>query len=81
MPSAPTKLDLQFAAYLKKRRAGMSFADFSKETGLNGSTLFRIEQGEMSITLKKLNLVLVRLNTSLAEVFGDVAKKKFTRRD
>ena len=59
----------------------MSFADFSKETGLNASTLFRIEQGELSITLKRLTGVLIRLNTSLVEVFGDVTKKKFTRRD
>jgi transcriptional regulator with XRE-family HTH domain len=81
VPSAPSKLDQLFAAFLKKQRGDRTFAQFSKETGLNASTLFRIERGEQSITLGRLNAVMKRLNVSLEEVFGPAAKKRFSRRD
>jgi len=81
VPSAPTKLDLLLAAYLKKQRGEKSFAAFSKETGLNASTLFRMERGDQSITLGRLNDLLKKLNASLEDVFGETAKRKLTRRD
>ena len=48
----------------------MTFAQFSKKTKLTASTLFRLENGQQSITLKKLDVVLKRLECSVLDVFG-----------
>ena len=52
----------------------MTFAQFSKKIGLPPSTIFRIENGEQSITLGRLQLIMDRLKCSLADVFGDLGK-------
>ena len=48
----------------------MTFAAFSKKTGLPRSTLFRLENGEQSITLGRLNQIMDRLKCSLEDIFG-----------
>ena len=48
----------------------MSFAAFSRKTGLPPSTLFRLEQGEQSITLGRLHGLLKKLKVTLTDVFG-----------
>lgn len=48
----------------------MTFAQFSLKTGLPPSTLFRLENGEQSITLRRLDHVLHRLRSSISDVFG-----------
>ena len=64
-------LDKQLAAFLRKKRGEMSFAEFGKKTGLTKSTLFRLEQGEQSITLRRLHDILQRLKCSINDVFRD----------
>ena len=46
----------------------MTFAQFSKRAGLMASTLYRLENGQQSLTLKKLRSVLRLLKCSLADV-------------
>jgi transcriptional regulator with XRE-family HTH domain len=70
VPTAPTSLDKQLAAFLKKERGTMSFAEFSRKTGLPVSTLHRLENGDQSITLGRLDGVLKRLKVTLKDVFG-----------
>jgi len=63
-------LDRKLAAFLKKERGEMTFAAFSKKTGLPRSTLFRLEQCQQSITLGRLQQILDRLKCSIEDVFG-----------
>jgi hypothetical protein len=72
VPSAPTELDKKFAAFLKKQRGEMSYAAFSKKTGLTASSLFRLQNGEQSITLGRLHEVLKQLKFTLGDVFGEL---------
>jgi transcriptional regulator with XRE-family HTH domain len=65
----PTPLDKQVARFLRKHRGKMTFAQFSKKTGLMASTLFRLENAGQSITVKKLHHVLKRLKCSVRDVF------------
>ncbi len=48
----------------------MSYAAFSKKVGLTASSLFRLENGEQSISLGRLHEVLKKLKASLGDVFG-----------
>jgi len=50
----------------------MSYAAFSKKTGLTASSLFRLEQGQQSITLGRLHDVLKRLKLILADIFFEL---------
>ena len=52
----------------------MTFAQFSKKVGLPPSTIHRIENGEQSVTLGRLQSILDRLHCALADVFGDLHK-------
>lgn len=72
MPSAPTELDKQLAAFLKAQRGEMSFAQFSRKTGLPASTLFRLERCEQSITLGRLHGLMKRLKVTLNEIFDQL---------
>ena len=49
----------------------MSYAEFSRKTGLTSSSLFRLEQGQQSITLGRLHEVMKKLKVTLSEVFGE----------
>jgi transcriptional regulator with XRE-family HTH domain len=62
-------LDRQFAAFLRQQRGGMTYARFSRKTGLPPSTIFRLENGQQSITLSKLQGVLRRLKVRARDVF------------
>jgi len=66
----PSSLDKKLAKFLKEQRGEMTFAAFSKKTGLPRSTLFRLENGEQSITLGRLNQIMDRLKCSLEDIFG-----------
>jgi transcriptional regulator with XRE-family HTH domain len=70
VPTAPSSLDKQLTAFLKKQRGSMSFAEFSRKTGLPPSTLHRLENGNQSITLSRLDAVMKRLKVTLGDVFG-----------
>lgn len=70
MPSAPTELDKKLAAFLKEQRGEMSFAQFSRKTGLPASTLHRLENGEQSIPLGRLSALMKKLKVTLSDIFG-----------
>ena len=65
-----TTLDKKLALFLKKARGEMTYAQFSKKTGLPGSTLYRLENCRQSITLGRLDDVMTRLKVSFEDVFG-----------
>lgn len=69
MPSPPTDLDKEFAQFLKNQRGDMSYAEFARKTGLTASSLFRLENGEQSITLGRLHGLMKRLKVTLRDVF------------
>lgn len=70
MPSVPSELDKKFAAFLKRKRGEMSYAQFSKMTGLPASTLFRLEHCQQSITLVRLEPVMKKLKVNITDIFG-----------
>jgi transcriptional regulator with XRE-family HTH domain len=47
----------------------MSYAEFSKKTGLTASSLFRLENGQQSITLNRLHGLMKRLKVTMGEIF------------
>jgi transcriptional regulator with XRE-family HTH domain len=63
--------DRQLASFLKKKRNGLSYAQFSKRVGVSYTTLHRIERGEHHLTLSKLETILNRLKLRLKDVFPD----------
>lgn len=63
------KLEKQLAEFLKKERGAMSYVVFSKKVGLTPSTLFRLENGQQSITLGRLQQVMDRLKVRLGDIF------------
>ncbi len=62
-------LERQLAAFLRKKRAGLSYAKFSKQVGLSHTTLHRLERREHHLTLKKLETVIEKLNVRLKDIF------------
>lgn len=48
----------------------MTFAAFSKKTGLPASTIFRLEQCRQSITLGRLQGVMDKLKCDLSDIFS-----------
>jgi len=66
----PSALDKKLSAFLRKQRGDQTFAAFSRKLGLPRSTIFRLENGEQSITLGRLQQIMDRLKCSLADIFG-----------
>jgi transcriptional regulator with XRE-family HTH domain len=60
---------VQLAKYLRKARGEISFAQFSKKTGLSHMILYRIEKGEHHLTLNKLEGVMRKLKIRLSDIF------------
>lgn len=64
-----SRLDRQLALFLIRQRGAHTFVEFARATGIAASTLCRIENEEQSITLRKLDKLLVRLKKSVDDVF------------
>jgi transcriptional regulator with XRE-family HTH domain len=62
-------LDRQLAAFLRKKRGALSYAQFSKKTGVSHTTLHRLERGEHHLTLDKLETILDKLKLRLSDIF------------
>jgi transcriptional regulator with XRE-family HTH domain len=62
-------LDSHFAAFLRKKRGETTYVAFAKKLRISRSHLYRLEQGQQTITLKKLQEVLDRLKCGISEVF------------
>lgn len=65
----PSSLEKQLGEFLREKRGEMTFVQFSKKLGLPPSTLHRLENGEQSITLRRLQQVIKRLNVKLSDIF------------
>ena len=65
----PSALDKHLGTFLRKTRGDMTFAEFSRKTGLPPSTLHRLESAEQSITLGRLQQLMVRLRVRLADIY------------
>jgi len=64
-------LDKQFGRFLRQRRGGESYAVFARRLGVSASTLFRLETGEQSATLRKIGDILERLKARMRDVFPE----------
>ena len=70
LASGQKTLDQQLALFLKRARGDGSYAAFSRKTGLTPSTLFRLENCQQTITLRRLERVMKRLKITLVDVFA-----------
>ena len=68
----PSPLDKKLAKFIREQRGEMTFAQFSKKVGLPPSTIHRLENGEQSVTLGRLQQIMAKLKCTLADVFGDL---------
>ena len=62
-------LEKHFGRFLRQRRGAASYAVFARQLGISASTLYRLESGEQSVTLGKLEEILKRLKASVRDVF------------
>jgi transcriptional regulator with XRE-family HTH domain len=62
-------LEQQLGQFLRLRRGDMTYAQFARKLGLPQSTVYRLERGEQSITLRRLQQVLDRLKCDLSDIF------------
>jgi transcriptional regulator with XRE-family HTH domain len=65
-------LEKQLGSFLRKKRGDQTFAEFSRKLGISASTLHRLERGEQSITLGKLEDIMRRLKCRLFDIFKEV---------
>jgi len=70
----PETLDQKLARFLRLQRGTMTFAQFSRKLGVSGSTLHRIENGQQSATLERLQQFLRALRCDYEDVFGDPSR-------
>ena len=62
-------MEQQLADFLREKRGEETYAAFGRRTGLPPSTLFRLEQGQQSLTLGRLEQITKRLKVKLADIF------------
>jgi len=63
--------DAKLARFLRKERGEMTYEQFARKLGITKTTLFRIENGQQSITLRVLEQIVEKLKVDVADVFGD----------
>ena len=64
-------LDQRLALFLRQKRGDLPYAAFARKLGIGKSTLFRLGNGQQSVTLKGLQQILNRLKCSVKDVFPD----------
>jgi transcriptional regulator with XRE-family HTH domain len=64
------KLEQQLAKFLRAKRGELTYADFAKRLGVTASTLYRLENAEQSITLRKLQEIMDRLKCGISDIFS-----------
>ena len=62
-------LDRQLGLFLRKQRGDLTYARFARKLGIAASTLYRLERGEQSLTLGRLEQILKRLKCRLTDIF------------
>lgn len=63
------KLEKQLADFLRKERGELTYQQFARKLGITQSSLFRLEQCQQSITLRRLQQIMERLKCRLADIF------------
>jgi transcriptional regulator with XRE-family HTH domain len=63
------RLEQQLAEFLRKKRGKLTYQQFSRKLGLTQSSLFRLENGQQSITLRRLQQIMARMKCSLSDIF------------
>ncbi|TAL01510.1 MAG: XRE family transcriptional regulator [Verrucomicrobia bacterium] len=63
------RLHQQLAAFLRKKRGDLTYAQFARKTGLSDSTLHRLEMGEQNVTLKTIEQLCDRLKCGVSDIF------------
>ena len=66
---ARNSLEQQLGSFLRKRRGSLTFAQWSRKIGLPPSTLCRLEVGQQSITLRRLQQIMSRLKCGFDDIF------------
>jgi transcriptional regulator with XRE-family HTH domain len=61
----------ELARFIRAKRGKMTFAQFSRKTGLSASTLQRLEVGDQNITIDTLERLLGRLGKELGNLFHE----------
>ena len=63
-------LDKTLAVFLRKQRGETPYAAFAKKLGITPSSLFRLENGEQSATLRTVQQICERLGVTNHDIFG-----------
>lgn len=71
LPIVGKSLDKQFGRFLRKKRGHDSYAIFARTLGISASTLYRLETGEQSVTLGKMEDILTKLKAGVRDVFPE----------
>ena len=65
------RLNEQFGRFLRQKRGEATYAQFARRLGVSPSSLYRLENGEQSITLQRLEQILGRLKCQIRDVFPE----------
>jgi putative transcriptional regulator len=63
------RLDVQLGGFLRRKRGEITYAQFARKLGITPSSLFRLEHGQQSITLGRLEQITRRLKCRLSDIF------------
>jgi transcriptional regulator with XRE-family HTH domain len=64
-------LDKQLSNFLRRQRGEMTYAQFSRKVGLPPSTLFRLENCQQSLSLKRLDWIMGKLKVRMRDIFPE----------
>lgn len=67
----PESLDQKLARFLREQRGTQTFSQFARKLGVSESTLHRIENGQQSATLRRVQQFLRALHCDYEDIFGD----------
>jgi len=62
-------LHAQLAKFIRKKRGDMTYAEFSRKTGLSIGTLNRMELRLQNVTLKTMEQLIKRLKCKMSDIF------------
>jgi len=68
-----TSLDKMLARFLRQQRGETPYAVFARKLGITPSSLFRLENGQQSATLKTFQQICERLKVKPQAVFSVAA--------
>jgi DNA-binding Xre family transcriptional regulator len=69
IPVVAQRLAQHLAAFLRKKRGQLTYAQFSRKMGISAATLHRLEMAQQNVTLKTLEQIVDRSKCSIHDVF------------